>query len=266
MTPTFEMVRVSDLLLTKEHGVQRAEGISIKRAEQMGAHFDLAKVGTITVSRRKDGTLFVPDGAHRSYAANVAGVKELPAVVHTGLSREDEAALFYGLNDFKAPSPVSRFLARAASGDEVANQIVATLAAHGWRVGRNADDGFVVCVTALDRVYRSGGGILSDGEHGTVLDWTFDIITAAWGHDSEGVSAHIVVGLAQLVSRYGPDIDSKKLVSEMSQTRPKVIVGHAKTLRDAVGGTVPAHVAKVLVGLHNRKRRTNLLPEWVWTR
>lgn len=39
-----------------------------------------------------------------------------------------------------------------------------------------------------------------------------------------------------------------------------------KVLRDVQGGTVPAALAKILAGMHNKKRRTNLLPEWVWIR
>jgi len=56
------------------------------------------------------------------------------------------------------------------------------------------------------------------------------------------------------------------LVSEMQATRPGIVIGKAKALRDSQGGTLPAAAAKVLVGMHNRKRRTNLLPDWVWIR
>lgn len=264
--PTFKMVKVHDLLLTKEHGTQRAEGIQIKRAEKMGANFDLSKVGVLTVSERADGSLFCCDGAHRSYAANIAGYEHLPAMVHRGLSAAEEAALFHGLNDFKQPSAVSRFLASVKMGDPVATQISALVHQHGWKIDRQSDDGYIACVDALQRIYRTGGGTLAAGAHPSILDWTLDITTAAWGHDVDAANMHILLGLAQLTSRYGSDVDAKKLVSEMSQTRPKAIIGHAKALRDASGGTVPAHVAKVLVGLHNKKRRTNLLPEWVWTR
>lgn len=264
--PTFKMVKVSDLLLTKEHGIQRAEGIQIKRAEKIAAAFDLSKVGVLTVSERKDGRLFCCDGAHRAHAANSVGVEELPAMVHEGLTSAQEAALFHGLNDFKQPSAVSRFLASVEMGDPAAVSITEIAREHGWRIGAQSDDGYIACVEALQKIYRTAGGVLPTGSRGSVLDWTLDIITAAWGHDVEAANSHLLLGLAQLTARYGPDVDAKKLVSEMSQTRPKVILGHAKGLREWAGGTVPAHVGKVLVGMHNKGRRKNLLPEWVWVR
>lgn len=266
MSTTFKQVKIADLLLTKEHGVQRAEGIQIKRAEKIASQFDLSKVGVITVSEREDGSLFCCDGAHRTYAANVVGVDTLPALVHHGLTKAEEAALFYSLNDFKQPSAVSRFLASVTMGDPTDTAIMEIVEGHGWKISSNASSEDISCVEALQRIYRTAGGVLPVAERGTVLDWTLDIVTSAWGHDREAANSHVLIGVAQLIGRYGPDIDSKKIVSELSQTRPKAIVGHAKVLREAMGGTVPAHVAKVLVGMHNKKRRTNLLPEWVWTR
>lgn len=266
MTTTFEMVNVDDLLITHHHGTQRVEGVTARRVAAMVTDWDPGKVGTITVSKRSDGTLFVPDGAHRVSAAREVGQSTLPAVVHHGLSRSDEAALFTGLNTFAQPSAISRFLARVDEGDEVARRIKEIVEQHGWRIGQNADNGFISAVTAVEQVYRSAAATLPEGEHPEVLDWTLDVITAAWEHDRDSAHAAILKGAAQLIGRFGTDVDSKRLVAEMAQTRPNVVLGKAKVMRDSVGGILPAHVAKVLVGLHNARKRTNKLPEWVWTR
>src|SRR5699024_11156930 len=109
-------------------------------------------------------------------------------------------------------------------------------------------------------------GTMPRGAHPEVLAWTLGVVTDAWERDRDGAHQSILQGVAQLFGRLGEDVDRKTLVAEMSKTRPTVILGKAKTLRDAQGGTLPAHVAKVLVGLYNARKRANRLPEWVWTR
>lgn len=92
------------------------------------------------------------------------------------------------------------------------------------------------------------------------------IINKAWGREAAGAHAAIVGGLGQLFARYGQDVDTKKLAAEMAKLRPVDLVTKAKHLKDAQGGTIPAAMAAVLVGIHNKNRRTNKLPDWRWTR
>ena len=266
MSTTFGMVRVDDLLTTHHHGTQRVEGVAQRRVNKMAAEWDINKVGTITVSKRADGALFVPDGAHRIAAAREVGVRELPAVIHTGLSHSQEAELFVGLNTFNAPSSISVFMGRVERGDDDAKEIRELILGHGWRIRQTSEEGCISAISAVESVYRNAAGTLPDDRHPEILSWVLDTATAAWGHDRDAAHGAILKGLAQLIGRFGSDIDTKKLVSEMAQTTPKRILGHASSLRDAMGGTIPAHVAKVLVGMHNNKKRTRLLPEWVWTR
>lgn len=266
MSTTFGMVNVDDLLISHHHGAQRIEGVNARRVTKIATEWDPSKVGTITVSKRSDGSMFVPDGAHRVSAAREVGQPAVPAIVHHGLSRSEEAKLFGGLNTFAAPSAISRFLARAAEGEEIANDIKRIIESRGWRIAQNGDNGSLSAIAATERVYRSASNTRPDGRHPGALEWVFDITTAAWEHDRDSGHGAILQGLGQLLGRFGNDIDTKRLVAEMSQTRPNVVLGRAKAMRDAVGGTMPAHVAKVLVGLHNTKKRVNRLPEWVWTR
>jgi hypothetical protein len=74
------------------------------------------------------------------------------------------------------------------------------------------------------------------------------------------------LAVAQIYGRFESGVDTKKLVTEMAQTRPDVLIGKARALAAVQGGTVPAAMAKILAGMHNSRRRTNVLPEWVWIR
>lgn len=247
--------------------VQREEGVDTRRVMRMAHDFDPQALGVIIVSQREDGAKIVLDGMHRCAGAREAKHRDpLNAIVYTGLSREDEAALFLRYNNKKDPSAVSKFRARLVMGDPVAADIAAILDRHGWEITSNGADGAAHAATAIELVYVKGAGALKVGAYPEVLDKTFGTLTSAWGHDETSAHQHIVAGIAQLYARFGTAVDVDKLVRELQGTTARRLVGQAKALRDAQGGTVPAALAKYLTSMHNRRKRTGLLPEWVWTR
>lgn len=265
MSTRFDMVQLDTIFTSRAHGTQRLEGTDPRRVGRMVKTWDIRKVGTITVSQRADGSHFCIDGAHRSAAARELGITELPAIVHAGLTREQEAAMFSGLNDFARPSAISRFMARVDAGERAANDIKRTVESHGWFIGTSSL-AHVAAVDALDNIYRNGAGTQPEGDNQPLLDATLALVTAAWGHDPDATNGSIIKGVAQLFGRFGADVDTKVLVSQMRQTTPGAIYRKAKAVQDLQGGTVPAAVAKILVGLHNTRKRTHKLPEWVWVR
>lgn len=248
--------------------VQRKEGVNQRRVNKMAANFDPHALGVLILSYRRDGSYVCLDGMHRRAAAIQAGwVGPVDARVFTGLSLSEEAALFLLYNDKKDPSAVSRFGARVTAGEPIAVDINDIVTQYGWKVAANSQEkGILSAVDAMEQVYRTATKTLPDGAHPGVAQWTIAVITAAWGHDPAGVQGAILGGVSQLYGRFSETIDSEKLVKELQNTLPRRLVGNAKVLRDAQGGNVPAALAKILVGLHNNRRRTNLLPEWVWTR
>ncbi len=249
--------------------IQRLEGIDHNRVMKMADRFTPTALSTITVSQRDNGDVVVLDGRHRCAAAKLAGYKGLiPAVVHTGLSREQEAELFIRMNENRSVSSLSKFVrgVDARFPDEVEiNDIVES---HGWKIGIANSDGTLAAVQALYRIYRDAVGVpmADDAPHPKLLDHTMHTITEAWAWDRKSADSPVLVGVGLLYARFGTQIDDAKLITVMRNITPGVLVGKAKALRDTQGGTVPSSLAKVLVGLHNNKRRTNLLPEWIWTR
>lgn len=253
--------------LTIDQRVQRREGVDQVRVEKMASNFNPLALGTITVWQRGDGRLVVLDGMHRTAAARQSGYTGLVnAIVIEGIDLAEAADLFLLLNATKTPSAITKFLVRVVSGEPAAVEMNSIIEAHGWRVRPASGPGNLTAVTAVERSYRNAGGAVSEGEHPEILDRALDVVTAAWEHDQGAVDSHMILAVSQLVGRFGASLDTKKLVAEMQDTRPGVLIGRAKVLRDAQGGTVPAALAKILAGLHNKKRRTNLLPEWVWIR
>lgn len=253
--------------ITVDPRVQRQEGLDQRRVNKMAANFNPDALGLLILSERPDGTLICLDGMHRRAAAQQVGWKQpVDARVFKGISIAEEAGLFLLFNTKKDPSAISRFKARVLTGDGVAVDINNIARRRGWTIMQSADPGNLAAVDALEQVYRTGAGTLSDGTYPGITERTLATITEAWGRDPLGVQQSTLKGVAQLYGRYGNAVDTPKLIRELQDTQPRVLVGRAKTLKDVQGGTVPAALAKILVSLHNNRRRSNLLPEWVWVR
>lgn len=260
---TYEWLATNQL--TIDPRVQRLR--DPRKVQKIADNFDPAAVGTITVSQRDNGQRVILNGQHRCAGADQSGYTgKIHCEVHHGLSVEDEAHYFLALNDQTMPSLLAKFLVRITEGDAVALDIEAILASHGWKIAPGSSDACFAAVGAIERVYRTASKTLPDGEHADLTDAVVWAVTSAWGHDVRAVNGYILEGLAKLFGRFGDAVNRPKLVKEMQSLTPATLIGTARTLQAGQGGTIPAAVAKVLVGKHNNRLRTNLLPEWVWTR
>lgn len=86
-------------------------------AAKIASEFDVTRVQVLTVSYR-DGKFYVIDGQHRLTAARVVGVTELPCIIHTGLTRADEALMFARQNvNVKKLYPFDTYKANLACGN-----------------------------------------------------------------------------------------------------------------------------------------------------
>jgi hypothetical protein len=260
---TYEWLRASDMQIDPR--VQQQ--IDPRKVGRITRSFDPSALGVCTVSRRDDGVNVLLNGQHRTAGATQAGyVGKFHCEIHHGLTLQDEAHLFLTLNHQTTPSSLSKFLVRITAGDPLALDIEAIFAGAGWHIRAGSEDASFAAVTAIERVYRNAAGSKPDGAYPEITEKVVAIITKAWGHDYRAVNGQIVMGIAQIIGRFGGAVNTNKLIREMQQITPMSLTGNAKALQSAQGGTIAAAVAKVLVGKHNRKLRTNLLPEWVWTR
>lgn len=254
--------------ITIDPKVQRQEGIDQRRVNKMAANFQPEALGIFILSERPNGVLVCLDGMHRRAAATAAGWNGyVDARVFTGLTLGEEAALFLLYNDKKDPSAITKFHARVITGDEIAVDINRIITEHGWRVApSHADKGVLSAIQKAEDIYRSGAGTLPKGAYPDLLDKTLMVITAAWGHDANGVTLIPLGGTGQLLGRFGKAVNLERLGEVMQADQPRRLVGKARALADAQQGSPQAAFAKVLVSLYNVRKRTNQLPEWVWVR
>lgn len=242
--------------LTIDPRVQRI--LDTNRVEGIAAKFDHHALGTITISKRGDGTHVILDGNHRVSSARVVGYKgNVHAHVYTGLTLEQEAKMFLTLNNTKQVSSLDKFRVRVTAGDAVAVTIDRILHDHGWHVASGVSDGTFRSVVSIERAYLAGG------TNGTFLvERILRTLTEAWGHKGDAQHQAIIDGLSLLFIRYGQDVDSAKLIREMQSDTPRRLAAQAKARKEAVGGTVGKAMGAILRQLHNKKRTTNALPEW----
>lgn len=239
------------------------------RANEIASNFNPTGFGIITVSVRKDGSTYIVDGQHRIAALRLMGVGDdhlVQCEVFTGLAKSDEAALFRVRNAFKQIRVYDRFRVRVIEGDPVAVVLNNALERYGWHMpasGPSKTKGAFNAVAAIEWVYR-GAGIRKSTVHPTETDNTLGVITGAWGHNSDGVRAEIVRGIGLFLVQYGNQVDLAKIITELNilEGGPGALISKARSLNSFKGGGVASSVAEILVTMHNKGRRINVLPEW----
>jgi hypothetical protein len=248
---------------------RRVQRTSINKAhvKEIASDFDPGAFRFLTVSRRPDGSFVVLDGQHRMLALRSLGHEDgtlVPCDVRSGLSLQQEAALFRLLNRMKNPQPLDKFLVRVVEGDPIALDVSRVTEEAGWHIGNMGAQGFLPAADALERVYTGRGLRHSPkGNQPDALRLTLRILTQAWGHDTRGVAGLLLLGVGGVARRDGDLIDAPAVAVKLAKFAggPSGVIGKAKSI--AVGGKNVANtISFVVVQLHNQKRRTRTLPDW----
>jgi hypothetical protein len=137
---------------------------SITLIRRIATFWDWGLCQPLYVARRSDGKLYVVDGQHRWAAAMLRGdIWQLPCVVRSFASVEEEAAAFVALNQERRPlSKLQIFKAAVAAGDMEAAQIVMSLDEAGLSIASTTNldtcpPGAVSNIAGLQNCYRVHG-------------------------------------------------------------------------------------------------------------
>lgn len=229
------------------------------RIDAMAADFHPEALGTLTTSFRSESRVHIIDGQHRYRAAEAAGYT---GIIHTkqysGLTVQQEAALFRLLNKTEKVSPVDQFLVACVEGDPTAVHLAAILGDNGWTIANTASKGKISAIRSLERVYL----ISSDAAAAAVA-----VVTAAYGHQGAAVQGSLVEGLGRMLARYGTGeggVDLEVLAKRLSAFPggPEGLVGYARGQAVTRTGNLSSQVARVITNTYNQRRRSTALPEW----
>jgi len=243
-----------------DHTVQRA-AIDWVRVNRLAAIFNPNALGAITASLRPDGSLIILDGMHRWEAAKAVGYQgKVTCIQYEGLDLADEAALFLNLNNTKQVGAVDKFRVRVIAEDKAAMEMNEILIRHGWKVAVSSYEWRMSAISTFEKVYNGAGVRVSDGN--VLADNTLHVITAAWAGQSNSAHAVILFSLGKFLGWYGTEVDTDKVIRELTAFRPMNFVADVKATGDVQHCDLSNAGARILVNLHNKKRRTHLLAPW----
>lgn len=191
--PRIELVPLSAIMIDPRY--QRP--LDEKRAEKIANEFHWDQFGVLELSFRENDTYAVFDGQHRLAAALKMGLGSVPAIIHQGLSAEEEAILFTLLQtQRKGLKQLDRFRAEVFGGDEKATRIDAIVHKHGFTFGNTKKDpNNIEAVAALERTCRRFGF--------AHLDLTLSEIRRLWDGDPGATNGKFIVGMAYFLADYG---------------------------------------------------------------
>lgn len=253
-------VRFTDVIV--DLSVQRERVDSEVNA--IAGDFNPHALGTVTVSVRSDGAKVLLDGQQRLTAATMADYNEpVRAILHYGLTREEEAVLFRQLNFRRSVGPVALFNAAVTEGNRRAVAIKRLLDEYGIEVKPGSGLG---AIKTVQRIAEWPNGVAS-------LRWAIDMMITTWGSSEHSASynkildGRIMEGLAMLHARNnGADIDTQALRRKLAELRNGIheIIGRARSIHSIRGGRMPVNVADVLVGIHNNgiRKEENKIAEF----
>lgn len=226
------------------------------RVVRLARNFDLDALGTIEVSRRKDGSFWIIDGQHRVSALIELGFGDdrVPCLIHSGLTIEEEAKIYRLRNTAVRPNSYAMFRAELAEQGPEAVDIDRIVRRCGLNIQMGGGRGNVMAVSALRKCYRHAGAL--------TLERTLRIILAAWGADSTNFQADLLVGLAIVQKRYGDDLDRERLVKVLADTTSQAIVAKGRAMKLNQGSLGLTTIPELVVALYNKNLRKAKLPEW----
>jgi hypothetical protein len=260
---TVETIPVGDLIVDRR--VQRT-GFEFHKIEKMKANWNDDALGVITVSRRKDRSQVILDGAHRHrvYAELTDNQGELVCHVFEGLSLAEEAEIFLALNNTTQPVLIDKFRVRIVRGDPDAVAIDEIVRGYSWVISRQPANHNVAAVGTLEKLYRLSEKLELEPN---LVQSTMLVVTRAWGGERAGAGAVILEGIGRVIAENRAKIVLEDLINKLKAYQGGPATLHAEATQMAVlrRGRVAMAVAELVVEAYNKGRRStgdHALPRW----
>lgn len=218
--------------------------LNISRVEKIINKFDINRMRPIEVSYR-DGRYWVFDGQHRASAYVIMGYTKIPAIVHYGLSYEDEAYLFARQQEeVGSVNSNHKWNALREAGDPETMDIIKLCKEFGFTVLESNNKGNnIKCVKSLRDFYKEFGP--------EKLRTILMCIRDAWNYMEHSVDVPILMGVARLIRTYS-EFDYNRLTKVLSDTTPKLILRDMEDKHHAVRGE-SRRAAYQIADLYNYK-------------
>lgn len=235
--------------LMVDHSYQRLTEVpaSCRIIDSIARRWDWRLCSPLTVSHRSPETTdtpgyFIIDGQHRFLAAEQRGdIEELPCIVSSFESVEDEARCFVSINAVrKMPTRLDRLHAECASSQSAALELreivedaglklARTPSFHTWRAGE------VAFVGSIARAIREYGRPFASAALVNIQE--------AFGHEVLRSGKMLFEGLVLVHAKTVGDLDPDELLVVLAQANQALWVSRAKYYR-ANGATSEAEAMR----------------------
>jgi len=265
--PTYRLERVHVAVLNVDyappHGTGYARPLSPHRLRQLRQEWDPLAVSPLTLSRRADNTLWIIDGNHRRFIAFEQGMLQLPAMVHSGLERAQEADLYTKLGTVLGQTPWTRFQSKLVAGDASAVEVVKIATQYNFEL--NGDygrtDGRIQAVARVEWILARGGP--------DALNWVFAFLVDAFDGARDSLGEQQLEGVYGFYVRYSDQVNRQDVARMLSAggipawgDRADSIWQHTDVGKR--GNTWGAAIAEMVNDQRRRqgKKGKDLLPAW----
>lgn len=221
-----------------------------KLVKDIASKMDYGSLGVFHVSHRDDGTYSLIDGQRRKLALESLGLgsHKVDAMLYTGLSVAQEAALFRTLNRSRVVCSFDDFEKGVTAGDERDVGISKILSKIRWQAYRSTGPGKCSCVVSLRKVWDKDG-------NGTLLLRCLTALDSAFGRDKHTMSGSHVEGMASYLA--ANDVDPTTLVEKLRSKYGSPLTLHmaARSRRDVEGGSMSANVREIIARVMGSRKR-----------
>jgi hypothetical protein len=264
--PTYrlERVAVASLLVdyARPDGDGYARSLSEGRLRQLRREWDPLAVSPLTLSRRADSSLWVIDGNHRRVVAYEKHMLQLPAMIHSGLNRAQEADLYTKLGTVLGQTPWTRFQAKLVALDESALEIVTIAQRYGMDIGGTGYGASRIrAVARIEWIYARGGP--------PGLDWVLAFLTDAFGGEAESLGELQLEGVFGFFVRYADRVDRHDVARILGAASMNAWSDRAASIWQRVdvglrSNTYGLAIAEVVNDLWRKQGKAlkQLLPAW----
>lgn len=254
---TLEVVHIDDLNV--DYTYQR--DLNAELVNKIKDSYDMAVAGTIVISRRANGSLWVVDGAHRVAGASLAGEKEMLAQVLTGLDQKTEAELRLKGNVKRSDKSAERFKAQVAAGYVESVAIVEILTNFDTKLNLAAPDSYhgINAISAVESIYRLNKGIM--------LTRVLEMIRDAFGQiGGKTASSSMLRGIAWLIQKHEREMDRGRMIDKMSRDGVDMIERKARSIKLTHGGALWVNYYRAFVDSYNERLLEKSKLEWKTSR
>lgn len=244
---SMEFLKLSDLIVDRYQSQ-----INYIRVKRIITNFDEEELQPIDVSYR-DGKYYIVDGQHRVEACKQRKMLNILCKVHYGLAYEQEANLYYQLNNpenRRTPTANQRFKALLEAKDPIALSIKYIVENNGFILGLDNGKAInkIICTATLTKIYKSIGSV--------GLDRVLRLSKTTWDCILEAVDKNIFMGIYYFTKTYGNEFWDGEFAKSLSKIQPKTIISEGRS--SILSPQAYVAYAEAILKHYNKGRRNQL--------